>query len=214
MATPDPHLATAGKPPNPWDPAQRNGAQMMQDTLAQWRAQGPRPDLWVFGYASLVWRPEFQAAEQRLAHVQGYHRCLRMWSRVNRGTYERPGLVFALMTGGSCHGVALRLPHEEVEAMMPALWVREMPNPVYDPKWVRCQTQQGTVNALAFTLSRRSPNFTGTLSPEQYRDIFTHSTGRYGSTLDYAQQTLEGLRTHGIEDHALARLLRHNAPEA
>ena len=187
---------------------------MMQDTLAQWRAQGPRPDLWVFGYASLVWRPEFQAAEQRLAHVQGYHRCLRMWSRVNRGTYERPGLVFALMTGGSCHGVALRLPHEEVEAMMPALWVREMPNPVYDPKWVRCQTQQGTVNALAFTLSRRSPNFTGTLSPEQYRDIFTHSTGRYGSTLDYAQQTLEGLRTHGIEDHALARLLRHNAPEA
>ncbi len=184
---------------------------MMQDTLAQWRSQGVRPDLWVFGYASLVWRPEFEAAEQRLAHVQGYHRCLRMWSRVNRGTYERPGLVFALMNGGSCHGVALRLPHDQVESMMPALWVREMPNPVYDPKWVRCQTAQGPVRALAFTLSRRSPNFTGTLSPEQYRQIFAHSTGRYGSTLDYARQTLEGLRAHGIEDHALARLLKHTA---
>ena len=84
-----------------WVPAERNGAQMMVDTLAAWRAMGPRPDLWVFGYASLVWRPEFEAAETRLARVHGHHRCLQMWSRVNRGTPERPGLVFALMRGGS-----------------------------------------------------------------------------------------------------------------
>lgn len=193
--------------PNPWDPARRDGARMMADTLAQWRAQGPGADLWVFGYASLVWRPEFQAAEQRLARVHGYHRCLRMWSRVNRGTPERPGLVFALMRGGSCSGLALRLPHDQVEAQMPALWAREMPNPVYDPKWLRCQTAQGPVTALAFTLSHHSPNHTGALSDERYRDIFAHASGRYGSTLDYARQTLDGLRAHGIEDRALARLL-------
>ena len=186
---------------------------MFEDMVAQWRAMGPNPDLWVFGYASLVWRPEFKAAEQRLARVQGYHRCLKMWSRVNRGTFERPGLVFALVAGGSCQGLALRLPHEEVEAMLPTLWAREMPNPVYDPKWVRCHTEQGPVRALAFTLSRHSPSYTGELKPEQYRDIFSHSTGRYGTTLDYAQQTLEGLRAHGIEDHALAHLLRVNAPK-
>ena len=213
MPAPDNHLSQpAAAQGNPWDPAQRDGAQMMRTTLAQWRRQGPRPDLWVFGYASLVWRPEFQAAEQRLARVTGYHRCLKMWSRVNRGTPERPGLVFALMAGGSCQGVALRLPHEEVEAMMPTLWAREMPNPVYDPKWVRCQTQQGPVTALAFTLSRRSPNYTGDLSAEQYSSIFAHATGRYGTTLAYAEQTLEGLRTHGIEDRALARLLHQCTP--
>ena len=212
MAVLDNRLAATPPAPNPWDPAQRNGAQMLADTMAQWRALGPQPDLWVFGYASLVWRPEFQAAEQRLARVQGYHRCLKMWSRVNRGTPERPGLVFALMAGGSCQGLALRLPFEEVEAMMPTLWAREMPNPVYDPKWVRCQTAQGPVTALAFTLSRHSPNYTGSLSTERYREIFTHSVGRYGSTLQYASQTLEGLRAHGIEDRALARLLRHTAP--
>lgn len=180
---------------------------MMADTLAQWRSLGPRADLWVFGYASLVWRPEFVAAEQRLARVHGHHRCLQMWSRVNRGTPERPGLVFALMAGGSCTGMALRVPHAQVEALMPRLWAREMPNPVYDPKWLRCETALGPLHALAFTLSRRSPNFTGTLSEERYRDIFAHSHGRYGSTLDYARQTLHGLRAHGIEDRALARLL-------
>jgi glutathione-specific gamma-glutamylcyclotransferase len=195
------------RPPTTWDPAQRNGAQMMSDTLDQWRSQGERPDLWVFGYASLVWRPEFEAAEQRPARVHGYHRCLHMWSRVNRGSPERPGLVFALMAGGSCAGLALRVPHEEVEAVFPVLWAREMPNPVYDPKWLHCQTERGPVRALAFTLSRRSPNYTGELSAERYREIFAHSRGRYGTTLDYARQTLHGLRQHGIEDHALARLL-------
>ncbi|MDM7948108.1 gamma-glutamylcyclotransferase [Hydrogenophaga sp.] len=196
-----------------WVPAERNGAQMMVDTLAAWRAMGPRPDLWVFGYASLVWRPEFEAAETRLARVHGHHRCLQMWSRVNRGTPERPGLVFALMRGGSVQGLALRIPHERVEALMPALWAREMPNPVYDPKWLPAQTAQGWVPALSFTLSHRSPNHTGPLSDDQYREIFAHSVGRYGSTLDYARQTLHGLREHGIEDRALARLLRLTAPE-
>ena len=43
----------------------RDGARMLQQTLAQWRAQGPRPDLWLFAYASLVWRPEFEVAESR-----------------------------------------------------------------------------------------------------------------------------------------------------
>ena len=195
------------RPQSTWEPSQRDGRQMMADTLAQWRSLGPDADLWVFGYASLVWRPEFEAAEQRLAQVHGYHRCLNMYSRVNRGTPERPGLVFALMPGGSCTGMALRLPHDQVEATMPALWAREMPNPVYDPRWLLCRTAQGPVCALAFTLSPRSPNHTGPLSDAQYRDIFEHARGRYGTTLDYARQTLQGLRAHGIEDRALAKLL-------
>ena len=209
-ASRDPPLPPAPRclTPTTWEPSQRDGVQMMADTLAQWRSLGPRADLWVFGYASLVWRPEFEAAEQRIARVHGFHRCLNMYSRVNRGTPERPGLVFALMPGGSCTGMALRLPHDQVEAAMPALWAREMPNPVYDPKWLLCQTERGPVRALAFTLSPRSPNHTGPLSDAQYREIFEHSCGRFGTTLDYARQTLDGLRRHGIEDHALAHLLR------
>lgn len=196
------------KPPRTWIPERRDGAAMMAETLADWRAQGERPDLWVFGYASLVWRPEFEAAESRPGRVHGHHRSLQMWSRVNRGTPDCPGLVFALVSGGSCDGLALRVPHDQVEALMPRLWAREMPNPVYDPKWLRVMTPQGSVRALAFTLSRRSPSFTGQLTPERYRDIFSRSCGRYGTTLDYARRTFEGLKAHGIHDHALEKLLK------
>ena len=63
-ASRDPQLPPVPRCPAPttWEPSQRNGAQMMADTLAQWHSLGPRADLWVFGYASLVWRPEFEAA--------------------------------------------------------------------------------------------------------------------------------------------------------
>ena len=88
---------------------------MLQQTLAQWRAQGPRADLWLFAYASLVWRPEFEVAESRPARVHGHHRALQMWSRINRGTEDCPGLVFALLPGGCCDGLVLRLPHDEVD---------------------------------------------------------------------------------------------------
>jgi cation transport protein ChaC len=60
---------------------------------------------------------------------------------------------------------------------------------------------------LAFTLSRRSPNYTGSLSPAQYRHIFAHAHGIYGSTHDYALQTYNSLRAHGIRDRELERLL-------
>ncbi len=197
---PGSHLRAIVAPP-------RDGAAMLEQTVSQWQAL-PDTDLWVFGYASLIWRPEFEFTEQRLAKVHGYHRALKMWSRINRGTPERPGLVFALLIGGSCHGVVFRIPKPRGEMALRQLWPREMPNPVYDPKWLRCQTAQGTVTALAFTLSRRSPNFTGTLHPDQYREIFAKAVGRFGSTLDYAQLTFDHLQAMGIHDQALGRLLR------
>lgn len=177
---------------------------MLEVVTREW---GGKSDLWIFGYASLIWRPEFAFAEERFATIYGYHRALKMWSRVNRGTPECPGLVFGLLHGGSCKGVAFRIPRARVAAALPALWDREMPSGVYDPKWLRCQTEKGVVRALAFTLSKRSPNHTGVLSEETYRQIFSDSCGRYGTTREYAQLTYDKLRALGIHDHALGKLL-------
>jgi len=183
---------------------------MLAHTLATWAAHNS--DLWVFAYASLIWRPEGTVQEVRPARVHGHHRALKMWSRVNRGTPQTPGLVFALLPGGCCQGVVQRIAQEDVPCYLPQLWLREMPNPVYDPHWLRAHTPQGPVNALAFTLNRQSPNHTGPLTPDQYRHIFQHATGRYGTTLDYARQTHTQLAQLGIRDRALERLLAH-APQ-
>lgn len=182
----------------------RNAQAMLAETLAAW---GGRDDLWIFGYASLIWRPDFEFDERRPARVQGWHRALRMWSRINRGTPECPGLVFALLSGGSCHGVAFRIRRQRVRGVLEALWEREMPSAVYDPRWLRCTTPPGQLTALAFTLSRRSPSYTGELSQHQYLQIFARAIGRYGSTHEYAHQTYASLRAHGIRDRQLELIL-------
>lgn len=194
------HSAAAALPAPLRDPA-----PMLERALDEW---GGEEDLWIFGYGSLIWRPDFAFAEQRLARLHGWHRALKMWSRVNRGTPECPGLVLGMFPGGSCRGMVFRVEQAHARQVMVNLWQREMPTGVYDPRWLPCMTPLGTVRALAFTLSRSSPNHTGELSEDEYRRIFSEACGRYGTTLDYAQATYDGLRRLGIEDRALARLLR------
>lgn len=185
--------------------ATRDPDQMLANFLHQWGGQN---DLWIFAYASLIWRPDFEFSEQRPAKLHGWHRALKMWSRINRGTSAVPGLVFALLSGGSCQGVVYRVPKQAATDVVSKLWLREMVTGVYDPRTLRCQTDQGPIQALAFTLSRRSPNFTGQLSQTHYSQIFADATGRFGSTRDYALQTLESLQRIGIRDAALAKLLK------
>jgi len=182
----------------------RDPALMLERTLAAW---GGRRDLWIFAYASLIWRPDFEVHEHQPARVHGWHRALKMWSRINRGTPDNPGLVFALLSGGSCRGMVLRVDRRQGEDVLHRLWDREMMTGVYDPKWLPCNTPRGPVEALAFTLSRRSPSFTGELSAVQYQQIFARSSGRYGTTRDYARQTLDSLKARGIHDRALEKLL-------
>jgi glutathione-specific gamma-glutamylcyclotransferase len=169
---------------------------------------GPHAPVWVFGYASLIWRPEFDAQEHRPALVKGWHRCLRMHSRVNRGTPENPGLVFALVTGGACRGVVYRLPQHDLDAQFQRLWAREMPLGVYDPRWLPARTAEGVVPALAFTLSRKSPAWTGPIADQRMLDILRHAQGRFGSTLDYLLLTHQALRQHQVPDREIERLVR------
>ena len=185
-------------------PDPRHPTNQLSRIRAEW---GGVRELWVFGYASLIWRPEFDAVEQRAATVYGWHRALEMRSNINRGTPDCPGLVFALVTGGSCRGMVYRVPHDSADAELERLWLREMPTGVYDPKWLPCRTLHGTVHALAFTLSRRSPSYIGPLSDSQMIDILSRACGRFGTTLEYLLETAASLRGCGIRDREIERLV-------
>lgn len=179
---------------------------LLQRTLREW--EQAQTDLWLFAYGSLIWRPDFEPAERRPARVAGFHRCLKMRSRTNRGTPAEPGLVLALVSGGSCRGLAYRVPRAQGAELLARLWLREMPNGVYEPRWLVCSTPAGQVRALAFTLPRSSPSWTGELTDAELLHILRHARGRYGTTLDYVERTVAGLQAVGIRDHALERILR------
>lgn len=201
---PAPAAEPDSPPPVPADLHWRDPQALLARTLAEWG--GHRP-LWLFAYASLLWKREFDVAEHRPARVAGWHRAFRMRSRVNRGTPDNPGLVFALMAGGSCCGGVYRLPPDQAETSLRQLWLREMPTGVYEPRWLACRTPQGTVHALAFTLDRRHPAHTGQLDDDRLLAILRQAQGRYGSTLDYLLRTAAQLHQLGIRDREIQRMV-------
>lgn len=204
LRTVDP--APACPPPDPIGlmRALRDPAAQLARLRAEWRGH---VDCWVFGYASLIWRPEFDAAEHRSALVRGWHRALRMRSRINRGTPAQPGLVFALLPGGACRGVVYRMRREHADEELERLWAREMPTGVYDARLLPCRTAQGVVSALAFTLSPRSESCLGRLADDEIVHILRHARGRYGTTLDYLADTARALHAHGVRDREIERLM-------
>jgi cation transport protein ChaC len=184
-----------------WTPEEQLAS--MEAALSAWHND---EDVWVYAYGSLIWRPEFEYQERRLATLRGHHRALCLWSGVNRGTPDTPGLVFGLDRGGSCRGVVYRLQHDHVRRFFPALWQREMSTGAYLPRWLSCHTHEGAVNALVFVMNRASPAYIPTLPDTEILTIIRRASGRYGACLDYVIQTAQALQAAGICDPRLTHL--------
>lgn len=179
--------------------------QSIASTFANWDG---RSDVWIFGYGSLIWRPEFDFIESRIANVNGYHRSLCLWSRVNRGTPENPGLVFGLDMGGQCQGKVFKISTNDLETTLINLWRREMPSASYIPSWLDCQTSAGPVSALAFTMNQKDSGYVPDLSLHQTVKIVLQGHGKYGACTDYVLETAKALESEGINDHKLSALAK------
>ena len=82
---------------------------------------------WVFGYGSLIWRPDIEFIESRPARLPGWQRRFWQGSHDHRGVPERPGRVVTLVPEptGHCDGMAYLVDEIIVDATFQALDVRE-----------------------------------------------------------------------------------------
>src|SRR3546814_12768174 len=78
-----------------------------------------------------MWHPGFPHVEVRPARLRGLHRSFCVYSHRYRGTPQAPGLVLGLDRGGSCHGMAFRVPAAEGEEALDYLFEREMMSGIY-----------------------------------------------------------------------------------
>lgn len=179
----------------------------LQIDLDRFMARRPRGDLWVFGYGSLMWAPDFRFAEHHPAHLHGYHRSLCIYSHSYRGTRDQPGLVMGLCPGGSCWGVAFRIAGPNVARTLEALWHREMPNHVYEPRFVTVRLGRRTVSAVTFVADRRHRQFAGRLSLPQTARIVARGCGIRGQNLDYLANTVAHMDELGVREGHLHDVL-------
>lgn len=179
----------------------------MEAMLAGW--DGERP-IWVFGYGSLIWNPCIHVARRAKARLYGFHRELCLWTPLGRGSRERPGLVFGLEAGGSCHGVGLAVDPAHARQELRLVWRREMVAGAYVPRWVTLRTAEGPIRAIAFVMNREHHRYAGGLSEAEKVRAVARAAGALGSCYDYVASTLDHLKELGVRDPHLERI-RHLA---
>jgi len=168
----------------------------------------PKGDIWIFGYGSLMWRPDFPHTDTQPALLKGYHRALCLYSFKHRGTPEVPGLVFGLDRGGSCRGLALKVARKNAASVLGYLHDREMMNSVYLPKWLPVRLPSENVTAYAFIADRRHQQYTGRLDDQDAVKFILQGRGKSGHCLKYLLNTLHQMDQLGIADAPLHRLVK------
>lgn len=166
----------------------------------------PDAPVWIFAYGSLMWSPLMQFAERRRARVHGWHRGFYLWSMINRGTPDTPGLVLGLDRGGACEGIACRLDPATVAEDLELLWRREMIAGTYSARWMRAHTAEGPVRAVAFVVNRDKPTYAGRLDDDTIIAVAERARGHYGPCRDYLMETAQSLEKMGMADARLSRL--------
>ena len=166
-------------------------------------------DLWVFGYGSLIWKPEFPFEERVGAILHGYHRGLYVLSHAWRGTPDSPGLVLGLDRGGACRGVAFRVAERHRLETLRKLWHREMVTHVYRPVLVKPRLVDGRQPVTrTFVVDRGHEQYAGALDLPEMERLVRQGHGRGGPCIEYVANTYHHLQGLGIEDRGLGVLLR------
>jgi glutathione-specific gamma-glutamylcyclotransferase len=165
--------------------------------------------LWVFGYGSLIWNPEFPVAERHIARLADWHRSFCMRSIHHRGTLTDPGLVLALdhAPGAHCDGVAFRVEPGQEEATIAALRERELISAAYLEQNLPVVLRDGRmVQALTFVIDAVHDQYCGGLPLAEQARIIAHAHGGRGLNRDYLFATASHLADLGIEDADLSWL--------
>jgi cation transport protein ChaC len=165
-------------------------------------------EFWVFGYGSLMWRPDFDSIEHYPALLDGYQRSLCIYSHVYRGTPEAPGLVLGLDEGGCCHGRAFRVSPASQDAVLAYLRAREMVTGVYLEKWLPVLLADGRlVRALVYVADTAHRQYAANLDSGSMAIIVDAASGQAGPNRDYLINTVRHLQEMDICDEGLEAVL-------
>ncbi len=166
------------------------------------KGEGP---FWLFAYGSLIWKPAFDHEEERAVTAHGWRRSFCLDMRRWRATEDQPGLMMALVRGGSCRGVAYRLPDGDDEAQMIRLLEREVPYTEFLPwtRWLTLRDGAERIRALTFyAMTPSAENFITLPIAEQATRI-ARAAGHAGSNAAYLHNTVVHLDERGIRDSYL-----------
>ncbi len=161
-----------------------------------------KQSIWVFGYGSLIWRPDFEFVGKRVAQLGGYQRRFWQGSTDHRGVPEAPGRVVTLLAGSAedeCWGVAYQIAGQAAREIIDALDYRERGGYVLRMEILRDRNGE-QFESLVYIATPANPNYLGPASDEAIARQIIPSVGPSGANLEYLLELAQALRDHAIDD--------------
>ena len=159
---------------------------------------------WIFGYGSLIWRPDFPYTASFTGYIDHWLRRFYQGSTDHRGVPESPGRVVTLLpqTGARCFGVAYEVDADQMNEIFAQLDYREKggydrftvafhPSPVRGreafPVWV-------------YVAHQDNPNYLGPAPAADMARQILGARGPSGHNTDYLLELATALRSMKAED--------------
>ena len=160
--------------------------------------------MWVFGYGSLVWRPDFPFRTRRPAFIYGWRRRFWQSSTDHRGIPTAPGRVATLVRGEleeRCWGTAYQLEWASVDEVVEHLDFRERGGYArHEIEIHLAPPSPETVPGLVYIATEENENYAGPASLETIAAQITSARGPSGSNTEYLHELAKGLRGMGADD--------------
>ncbi|XP_056282710.1 glutathione-specific gamma-glutamylcyclotransferase 1-like [Pseudoliparis swirei] len=172
-----------------------------------------KSNLWIFGYGSLVWKPDFAFKMSKIGFIKGYKR--RFWhgDTFYRGDEEKPARVATLVEDEeSCTwGVAYEVTDSQIEESLQKLNMREVVLGGYITETVEFipkEKGQGALLALVYIATSDNPSFLGPASVKEIAAQIATCRGNTGHNIEYVVRLAEFMRLYcpEVEDEHLFSL--------
>jgi len=176
-------------------------------------------DLWIFGYGSLIWRPDFPYAERRPAAIAGWARRFWQGSTDHRGVPAAPGRVVTLVprARATCWGMAYRIAAADGDAVLAHLDYREKGGYRIErvalafgaPPGSRAAREDDATEGLVYIATPENPNYLGPARTDAIARQVRASAGPSGPNDEYVLRLAEALREIGAHDAHVFAVERH-----
>ncbi|TFK15098.1 fibrinogen-like protein 1 [Platysternon megacephalum] len=176
-------------------PAERQAQEEEEEDAGE-----QKTPLWIFGYGSLVWRPDFEFSSRKVGFIRGYSRRFWQGDTFHRGNEKMPGRVVTLQEDyDACTwGVAYEVRGEQIAASLQYLNMREAVLGGYDTKLVKFHPQDKEADepilALVYIATPQNPTYLGPASEEDIAAQIIVSSGRSGHNIEYLLRLADFMR--------------------
>ena len=159
---------------------------------------------WLFGYGSLIWKPELPFVNAQPARIDGYLRRFWQGSEDHRGTPEAPGRVVTLVPDpqGHCDGVAYLVNNVDIEQTFAQLDHREKNGYTRLTLSLKLGSEtasksQAIVPGITYIANDNNEAYRGPAPIKQIAEEIFHSVGPSGTNIEYLLELAEEIgRAH------------------